>query len=470
MAFYGVSTKIDEEGKPLELAFKYPNDNIKIRSLLGKYFRIQDKGKKLEGLFGRNKFAAGGHASVTITEGELDALSLYQVIRSPVVSVQSATSALRDCTSDRSFLSAFERIYLAFDNDPPGREAVAQVAQLFPRSKVYHVKFSNRKDANEYLQAGEGDVLKVLWDNAKNYLPEQIKSSFSDFKEILEKTPKVSVPYPFKKLTEMTYGIRTGETVLITAQEKVGKTEIMHFIEHKLLKETEDNVGAIFIEEPPLRHLQAIAGIEDKVPYHLPDRAGSSDQLLSTVQKVLSKDDRLFIYSHFGSDDPDVLLDTVRFLVVGCGCRYILFDHLTMVVSGHRGGEDERRNLDYLSTRLEMMTKELDFSLIMVSHVNDNGQTRGSRNPTKVADITITAHRDMQNPDPREKSAIYLRVLYNRPASTTGPAGKIIFNRDTYSFEEEDFTDDPRPSNTYSGTTQVAYVPANDNIGTRKAA
>jgi hypothetical protein len=107
-----------------------------------------------------------------------------------------------------------------------------------------------------------------------------------------------------------------------------------------------------------------------------------------------------------------------------------------MVVSGS-AGSDERRDLDYLSTRLEMMVKELDFALIMVSHVNDNGQTRGSRNPTKVADITVTALRDLQNPDPAERNAIYLRLLYNRFCGVTGPAGKITFNPDTYSFTEE---------------------------------
>lgn len=436
MAFYGVSAKINEEGKPLELGFKYPNGNFKHRVLDSKNFYTK-KGEKLEGLFGRNKFAAGSHNSVTITEGELDALSLYQVLRSPVVSVQSASTALRDCTVDRGWLNSFSTIYLAFDADVAGREATASVASLFDPIKVRHVKFSNRKDANEYLQAGEEKVLKEVWLNSKRYLPETIISSFEVFKEILSKPKKMGHPYPFKTLTDMTYGIRTGETVLFIAQEKVGKTELMHFIEHKLLKETDDNVGAIFTEEPPLRHLQALAGIEDGVPYHLPDRSAEPDVVFKAAQKVIGSDDRLHVYTHFGSDDPDILLDTIRFLVSGCGCRYILFDHLSMVVSGNRGEDDERRSLDYISTRLEMMVKELDFALIMVSHVNDNGQTRGSRYPTKVADITISAHRDMQHPDPVERATIHLRVVYNRFAGKTGPAGKVIFDRDNYRFTEE---------------------------------
>lgn len=435
MSFYDIKTKINHEGKPISLGFKYPNDNYKIRQLASKDFRTE-KGKPVEGLFGSNKFAAGGHKSVTITEGELDAASLYQVLRTPVVSVQSASTALRDCSSARSWLNSYERVYLAFDSDTIGQDAVAAVAKLFDYNKCYVVKFSNRKDANEYLQAGEHEQLRNVWLSAKRYLPETIVSSLSEFKDILQVAPKKGVAYPFKALTEMTYGIRTGETVLFTAQTKVGKTELLHFIEHKLLKETEDNVAAIFLEEPKARHLQALAGIELGRPCHLPDTMGNPDEVVSAISQVVKKDDRLHLYSNFGSVDPDVLCDLIRFLVSARGCRYVLFDHLTMVVSGI-AGDDERRILDYLSTKLEMMVKELDFALIMVSHVNDNGQTRGSRYPTKVADITVTAFRDLQAEDPVERSTIHLRVLFNRFCGRTGPAGKIVFNPDTYSFRED---------------------------------
>jgi len=40
-----------------------------------------------------------------------------------------------------------------------------------------------------------------------------------------------------------------------------------------------------------------------------------------------------------------------------------------------------------------MMVKELDFALIVVSHVNDDGLTRGSRNISKIADIRLDLYR-----------------------------------------------------------------------------
>lgn len=437
MEFFDVKTKINADGVPVSLGFAYPNGSYKIRRLDKKEFYSQGDINKA-GLFGRNKFAAGSNKTVTIVEGELDALSYYQVLRSPVVSVRSSSSGKLDCAIDRSWLNSFERIYIAFDADGPGREAAAQVASLFDYNKVYQVKFpgGDRKDANDYLRHGERDELATLWHNAKRYLPDTVVSSFDTFKKILEEKPKDGVPYPFPTLNYMTYGIRTGESVLITAQEGVGKTEVMHAIEHQLLKETEDAIGAIYLEEPKRRHLQALAGIHLQKPIHLPDSGISDHETLKAVQDVVRVDDRLHIYSHFGSDDPETILDTIRFLVSARGVRYILLDHITMVVSG-LGGDNERRALDYLSTRLEMMVKELDFALIIVSHVNDDGLTRGSRNISKIADIRIDLSRDVTSSDPTIRRTTHLLVSKNRFCGRTGPAGQLLFDPATYTLSED---------------------------------
>jgi len=437
MTFYDVKTKIDTDGKPIEIGYKYPNGEFKIRDLSKKDFRTK-KDHPPVGLFGRDKFSAGQSRFVTITEGELDALSLHQVLGEyPVVSVQSSSSAKRDCTVDYDWLNSFERIYLAFDGDQAGREAVRSVASLFDYHKVFVVRFTRHKDANACLVAGEAEQLKKVWWNSKQYLPEDIVSDFSEFETILDNPKKIGLPYPFKILNDFTYGIRTGETVLITAQEKVGKTELMHFIEHQILKETNDNVGSIFLEEPPQRHLQALAGIEMRVPIHLPQTDRPRDEIIGALKNVVKVDGRLHVYSHFGSDDPGDFLDLVRFLVTARGCRYVLVDHISMVVSGILGGNDERKLIDYLSTRLEMMVKQLDFALIMVSHVNDLGQTRGSRWLTKVCDLQINATRDMMSESAVERNTIRLAIPISRYPGITGNVGSLIFDRDTYTFKEE---------------------------------
>lgn len=433
MAFYDVKTKIGSDGKPISLGFKYIDDSYKVRLLDTKEFYTTPVGAAKPGLFGMDKFSPGNHRYVTITEGELDALSLHQVLGGPVVSVHSSSSAARDVGQARSWLNEYERIYIAFDGDAPGREAATSVARLFDYDKIFLVKFDpRRKDANEYTRHGEHDELKKLWWNAKPYLPESVRSSFSDFKTILAEQHQDGVPYPFPTLNKMTYGIRKGESVLVTAQEGVGKTELMHAIEYQLLRETNDNVAAIFLEEPQRRHLQALAGIHLQRPAHLPDSGCTDDEVYSAVERIVGRDDRLHLYTHFGSSDPEVLLDTIRFLVAGRACNYVLLDHVSMVISG--GSEnDERRALDRFTTKLEMMLNELQFALIVVSHVNDLNQTRGTRWISKLAHVRIHATRDLDG----GSNIVNLMIKdKNRFAGRTGPAGSYAFNPITRQYTE----------------------------------
>lgn len=440
MRFFDCKTKIDSEGKPISLGFQY-GDTYKVRTLdqKGFYWSYPNGKETAKGtLYGRDKFAASPRRTITITEGELDALSLYEVLRSPVVSVKSASSAVTDVGLERSWLNEFDRIYLCFDADEAGRRATQAVAKLFDPNKLYDVRFpgGGRKDANDYLRSGERDELAQLWNNARRYLPEQIISTFTEFEKVIGEIPRNGVAYPWPTLTYMTYGIRTGESVLLTAQEGVGKTEVMHAILHNLLIRTDEAIGCIFLEEPKKRLLQAIAGIDLQRPVHLPDSGVSDEETLHALRRVVQEDERLHVYSHFGSDDPEVIIDTIRFLVSARKCRRILLDHITMVVSG-LAGDNERRALDYLSTRLEMLVKELDFSLIVVSHVNDEGLTRGSRNISKIADIRIDLTRDIQSADPIVRRTMHLMVSKNRFCGRTGPAGTLLFNPETYTLSED---------------------------------
>lgn len=434
--FYKSPTKVDRDGKPLSIGFAYSNGSVKVRTLDKKgFYSVGDIGKA--GLYGKQFFPAGSSKYITVTEGELDALSLHQALgKGPVCSVQSAATAVRDCTVDRAYLNSFERIYLAFDEDEPGREAVARVAKLFDYNKVYHVRFTGPdKDANDLLVRAGEEALRKVWWNSKKFLPETIISSFADFERILREPPKKGIPYGIPTLDFMTDGMRTSESVLISAMEGVGKTELMHTILHQTLKETDDAVCAIFLEEPKKRLLQALAGITLRKPVHLPEMDPGVDAVYSALTGLVGQDDRLHVYSHFGSNDPEVLLDTIRFAVSARACRRVFLDHITMAVSG-LAGDDERRALDYLSTRLEMMVKELDFSLIFVSHVNDHGQTRGSRNISKICDIRIDMERNLIDESDRNRRRTKLTISKNRYNGRTGPAGELVFDPSTYILSE----------------------------------
>lgn len=214
-------------------------------------------------------------------------------------------------------------------------------------------------------------------------------------------------------------------------------TTVFRHIEHHLLKNTDANIGIIHLEENKARTLKGLAGYELQKPVHLPDCQAPNDEITSTLKGLIKRDDRLHIYSHFGSSDPDDILGVIRFLAGACDCRYIFLDHITMVVTG-LAGEDERRALDHISTKAAMMVEELDFSLFMISHVNDGGQTRGSRNIGKVADMRVDLHRNYMAETLEERLTTKMVVSKNRFSGRTGPAGRLVFNTDTHCLEQQE--------------------------------
>lgn len=353
----------------------------------------------------------------------------------PAVSVQSSVVAKRDCTQDYEYLNSFQRIYLCLDNDEPGRKATQEVAALFDPLKVVIVPM-DRKDANEYLVQGAGAEFSKAWWAAQPYRPEGIVSSWDDFDKILDQElnqDSIKLPDFLPELQEMTDGLRTGESWLWTAREGTGKTEILRALEYATLTSSPHRVAIIHLEERKDRLIRGLAGLSLGKPAHLKSVEVSNDQVKQALRTLTREDERLHIYSFGGSDDPNVFLDAVRFLVVGLGCRYVFFDHIGFSVTGSKS-DDQVKYLDYISTRLEVLVKTENFHLSFVSHVNDNLETRGSRNISKVADVWVHLERPIEHEVPIVRNTTTLTVRKNRPTSHSGPAGVVLFDPTTFSY------------------------------------
>ena len=137
--------------------------------------------RKQVGLFGSHIPKQG--KTLYITEGEIDAMSLYQVLRyqttipdfhpSVVSLAHGAASAVRDITNDFDYVNSFEKVVIVFDSDEPGQAAVKDVCQLLA-GKVHIAKLTE-KDPNAMLMAGKITDLKwAVLTQAKPYMPDNI--------------------------------------------------------------------------------------------------------------------------------------------------------------------------------------------------------------------------------------------------------------------------------------------------------
>jgi len=214
-------------------------------------------------------------------------------------------------------------------------------------------------------------------------------------------------------------------------------TEIFRAIEHHLLK-TEENcrLGLIHLEEDEGTTVRAIATYEDNYPHVHPQHKTSVDDVMKAYKSaVKGQDNKIFIYESFDMEDENKLIDTIRFLVSACGCNFIFLDHITWIGTGLEG-EDERKKLDRVSQRLKLLAKELRFCLCMISHTNDDGKTRGSRNIANVANTIINLKRDKEHANEHTRRTTFFSIEKARAGGNTGPAGYAIFDKEVMQLKD----------------------------------
>lgn len=430
----------------------------KIR-FLDKSFTINHfvtKGFQSSGLYGSHLFPRGGKY-ITVTEGEEDAMSAYELQGSKYACVSLKSGADTKLTQeDYKFLESFETIVFCGDADEPGRKAAEKFASSFNKSKVKVVKLGHYKDANDYLKAMHelassgkrheaeelGKTFTREWWAAKAFTPEGLVQGSDTLELFMGEENNASVPYPWKGLQELLHGIRSSELIVLTAGSGVGKTAVIRELSYHLFKNVPNvKIGCMFLEESLKRTVKDLIGIELNTNLRLPENV-VAPEVKANAWNTLFNNDRWIFWDHFGSNDVDTVCNQVRFIANNFGAKYIFLDHISIIVSDGTNG-DERKTLDAIMTKLRTLVQELDVCLFLVSHLkrsNDSvsheeggvtslSQLRGSAGIGQLADIVIGLERNGQADSVIERNLTTLRILKNRFTGETGPACYVLWDK-----------------------------------------
>jgi len=449
---FGVTVKMDNMGTITNHYYPYHDTQgakiaTKTRYTKLKEFSIQGNTKN-SGLFGEHLFSKNKYC--IITEGELDCLSAYQMMlkgnyHTPVVSIKNGiSSAVKDIKTSLEWLeNNFDNVIINFDNDEQGRVGAMKVAELFSpgKCKVMHLP-EGFKDASDCLTKNKIQIYnKTFWD-AKVFAPDGIINANTLLDAVLKPITKSFVQYPFEGLNKITYGLRPSELVTFTAGSGLGKTQVMREVVHHIIKSTEDKIGLLMLEETPVITSKGLMSVEANQRLHLPDVHVSKEEMKTYFDATVGTG-RVFMFDHFGSNSIDNIVSRVRFLAKGLDCKYIVIDHISIIVSDQQHG-DERRALDEIMTRLRTLVQETGVSMIVVSHLrrpegkgHEEGastslsQLRGSASIGQLSDMVIGLERDAQNDDPEVRNTTRIRVLKNRFSGITGPCCDLRYDIDT---------------------------------------
>ena len=429
MEFFRVKTN------DVKQVYPYPNGTSKVRILPKDFSR--NAGFKADCLFGSNLFPANCAQKITVCEGELDALSAYQMLSGDgytkaVVALPSASVGGKFWANVTAYLDSFKEIILSTDNDDKGRRVAEVLFDLFP-SKVKVVDHGQFKDANDFLQAGRKQAYKDAWWAAKKYSPAGFTAGAEDWlKAVHEETPYEYTPTFSESLNGVIRGWVKGGITVVKAPPGTGKTSVFRASQYDLVVKKGQRVGVLHMEEMKSTTARGMA------TYHLGKNVNTTEdqdfygvtneELDVAIAEVV--DDNKFIAFEVNPQDPiEDTLKQAKYAVTVYGCDYLFIDHLQRLayLSGVDGAT---ANLTELGVRLVEFAKRRNVGIVCISHVNDDGKTKYAKSIEEEAIMLLELKRDMKA-EGDDANYTDVEVTKNRPYSRLGEAGRLHYNLET---------------------------------------
>lgn len=432
---YGIQLQLSEEGKPVRYAFKHA-ENVKYRGYDEKVFWTKEKGKPFDDLFGP-EFNAGTSKRIYITEGEFDAASLYQILGKtyPVKSLPSAGIGEKFIKKNFKYLNSFQEVVYAGELDEAGKRAAELLYAAIPQ-KFWFVPMSQHKDANEFLMAGSGEALKWAAVKPQRYSPDNFFCSDDAVeKAILTENPYEYVPTGHTGIDSKCRGLVKGGLTFIKAPRGMGKTEVVRFFEMAMLRDPDERIALLHMEEMKSTTYRAMAtyelGFNVRTKDDARDAGITEADVVEAAQKA-TKGERTVIFEMRVHDDPTKLLEYVRMAASIYGAGFIFIDHVQRLAYLSNAGVDGATSmLTSLGAQMAQLAKELNIGVIFISQVNDDGRTKYAAALEEEAIICMKIQRDIDSEDEVEQNTTHFVIDKNRPFSKLGDAGSLYYDTET---------------------------------------
>lgn len=448
LKYFGVRVAVSEQDGETPIAVYFPYGK---GVLTGYKFRdLEDKRKmwcigefKNADMFGWGRATRSGQRTLYITEGEFDAMALYQILKDgnkhtdyaddnpAVVSVKSgASSAAKDIQAALPEIRKhFENVVLVFDMDQPGREAAEQVSRVFPEAKVANLPC---KDANECLIEGASKACKtaVLFRSTR---PKNTRLVYgSSLRDAAMVPPTMGLSWPWEGLTRLTRGIRREETYYFGAGVKMGKSELVNTIAEHLITEHKKRVFLIKPEETMSKSYKMLVGKAAGRIFH--DPYIPFDQQAWDQAEPQIGDNAIFCDA-YQFIDWEQLREDIRYAVVQDGVEDVMIDPITCLTNQITVSEANEK-LTAITAEISAMAKDHKFTAYLFCHLKapDRASDPHERGG-KVLSTQFAGSRAMMrscnymigmrgNKDPElpleERNMRYLEMLEDREFGASG--------------------------------------------------
>lgn len=462
LEYFGVKVGVSEEDgvTPYSVYFPYHKNGelsgYKARVLNPKKMWAVGEIKDCD-LFGWQQALKTGAKKLFITEGEFDAVALYQIFKDAnkhtayahldpaVVSLRTgAGNAKKDLPAViKKLKQHFKEIILVFDTDEPGKKAAEEVMKIIPDVMVATLP---GKDANECLLEGKS---KACY-NACQFNAAKPKNTRlvngNELHESAKEMPKIGMRWPWKHITKTTRGLRFGETIYIGAGAKQGKSEIVNTLAAHFIKEYDLKVFLVKPEESNKKTYKLVAGKFEGKFFHDPEKEFDMDAYNRAGEAMKDHLFMLNLYQHVGWDS---LKEDIRHACTVEGCKVVMIDPITNLTNGMDAASANVK-LQEIAQELSAMALDLDILIFIFCHLRNpdagppherggevlSSQFAGSRAMSRSCNMMLGLEGNKDpNLSPEERNMRTLVLLEDREFGEVGRF-KLYWSNQTGLFNE----------------------------------
>lgn len=404
---FGIKTEIDtSNGQHIARYYPYYVD----KDLFGYKNRKlpKDWGKDVGTIKGTDLFGwhllSGRYQTLIIVEGEEDCAAGWQLQKAvnnrsqnrrikkagiDIVSLPNGAKGTHKALMHHiEEISKYRKIYWFGDNhkiDVEGQAALEIAVQVVGVDKLYVAEYpEHKKDLCDILKVGGEDAIDLyaeMYFNIKKYSPADVIDGADLTLGDIEKDTVVGYSLPFACIQDPLQGMRLYEHTVITSSAGSGKSSLITAIAHHMSREHGWMVGNIFLEEKSVKSQQRYIAYDNSVALNEYRKDFTSIPLEDKIRTKKEVVDNMLFLDHSGSIDVDVLMNKIRYMS-NKGCKLIILDHLSLVVTG---ADDERSQLDDLMEKIYRYVEHTPIHILSVVHINRGD---GKKDPSKGFEIT----------------------------------------------------------------------------------
>lgn len=358
---------------------------------------------------------------VIIVEGECDAMAVYQAGYPFVVSVPNGAGTgkinfdyLDNCIE---YFHNKTKIYLATDNDLPGRNLQEQLAERLGKERCYKVQFKDTKDANDCLiKYGIQGIIESFQD--KKEFPLEGVSTINDYSDEIDDMYDNGLPKGAKTMmANLNKHIKfhKGYIYTFTGKPGDGKSDFVDQITLQLSL-TADWKGAFYSPEnkPTSLHVSKLARKLTGKSWWGENRINRDE--LGMVKSYLN--DRFFFIKPESDFTLDSILREVKGLVLRKGIDFFVIDAWNKLE--HKYNNNESKYIGESLDKLAVFCESNNVLCFLVAHPTKMQKDKygnfeianlysisGSSNFFNKTDGGFCVHRDFDN----EKTIVYIQKV-----------------------------------------------------------